>query len=493
MFSSIIQKQERSRRGFTLIELLVVVAIIAVLAAILFPVFVMAREKSYQTKCMSNLRQLTVGILAYTQDNSGVLPIPSGWVDATNLSGDPKVFDCPSSTKKGIPSDPDYGMNAFLYDWDYKAGDKTPLAIGQIENPSEIEIFADLLKASPNGMGTDPTSIFKDSYCNPYPRSFTLTGFATTANMDRRHGGGAMVSFLDGHVVLQRGLDMGSGMSPYNLPVGQGRMYIDFLQVKDATDAKSRLQAIVAFASTHLGGNFGYQYNIVSKTWDLNAGQLEFATTNYAYDANCWLDGTGAQIVMMMECELTEGAKTNFRTATMGNESIPGNALLASANNIDRANEAHHSTFYINTQDDFVQAGQLYCASPYAYTGYTASTWIPIKDPYRGKRLSIPAAATQFRIEMRANFLYGSRMPWPTQTNRYWSYRTDGNIGYVTDPLWNRERLKIKVLGVTPEPPMLDYNGPWHSYSYGLTTYGRFLCSADGILRIKKILYSTGK
>lgn len=55
-------------QAFTLIELLVVIAIIAILAAILFPVFARARENARRSSCQSNVKQIMLGVMQYTQD-----------------------------------------------------------------------------------------------------------------------------------------------------------------------------------------------------------------------------------------------------------------------------------------------------------------------------------------------------------------------------------------------------------------------------------------
>ncbi|HSW43276.1 MAG TPA: prepilin-type N-terminal cleavage/methylation domain-containing protein [Patescibacteria group bacterium] len=97
----------RRRSGFTLIELLVVIAIIAILAAILFPVFAQARASARRISCLSNTRQITMGILQYVQDNDEqffgwswgnrfVMDSGSFWPGATmpyirNL----RIFECP--------------------------------------------------------------------------------------------------------------------------------------------------------------------------------------------------------------------------------------------------------------------------------------------------------------------------------------------------------------------------------------------------------------
>lgn len=67
-------KAHGREKGFTLIELLTVIGIIAVLAAILFPVFAQARGKARQARCLSNMQQLGVAIESYVQDHHGFLP-----------------------------------------------------------------------------------------------------------------------------------------------------------------------------------------------------------------------------------------------------------------------------------------------------------------------------------------------------------------------------------------------------------------------------------
>jgi prepilin-type N-terminal cleavage/methylation domain-containing protein/prepilin-type processing-associated H-X9-DG protein len=74
---------QSQRRGFTLIELLVVIAIIAILAAILFPVFSRARENARRTSCQSNLKQIGLGYMQYSQDFDGWSPGSVTFYDPT--------------------------------------------------------------------------------------------------------------------------------------------------------------------------------------------------------------------------------------------------------------------------------------------------------------------------------------------------------------------------------------------------------------------------
>ena len=78
------------------------IAIIAILAAILFPVFAQARGKARQTACLSNQRQIGVGILAYVQDNDETLPI-SNYPDSSGTNNTTWQFAIDPYVKANFP------------------------------------------------------------------------------------------------------------------------------------------------------------------------------------------------------------------------------------------------------------------------------------------------------------------------------------------------------------------------------------------------------
>jgi prepilin-type N-terminal cleavage/methylation domain-containing protein/prepilin-type processing-associated H-X9-DG protein len=126
--------------AFTLVELLVVSAIISLLAAILFPSFAQAREKSRQTSCLSNVRQVGLSIAMYRADYDEQFPhglgiaagerlwAGEGWAGQCQpYAKNPGVFSCPTDTQT-LPGAGNfrvsYGYNinllAFPGDWDEK-------------------------------------------------------------------------------------------------------------------------------------------------------------------------------------------------------------------------------------------------------------------------------------------------------------------------------------------------------------------------------------
>ena len=115
-------------KGFTLVELLVTISIIGLLAGLSIPAIKAGRETAEVGRCMSNIRQLTTGMLAVATDNNGRVfsgnGVSEGWAtgSANNVTNgklwvggyvqDAKVFLCPHGRKSGPPW---YGSSACHY------------------------------------------------------------------------------------------------------------------------------------------------------------------------------------------------------------------------------------------------------------------------------------------------------------------------------------------------------------------------------------------
>lgn len=111
-------KLGRSHSAFTLIELLVVVGIIAVMAAILFPVFMGIRERGRQTQCLSNERQLGMAILQYAGDSNETLFVTSESARGLGWAGrcypyvkSVGVYRCPNDATADVPAGAAYSVN----------------------------------------------------------------------------------------------------------------------------------------------------------------------------------------------------------------------------------------------------------------------------------------------------------------------------------------------------------------------------------------------
>jgi prepilin-type N-terminal cleavage/methylation domain-containing protein/prepilin-type processing-associated H-X9-DG protein len=151
------------QRGFTLIELLVVIAIIAILAAILFPVFAKAREKARETSCLSNVKQITLGIMMYKEDYDGLFPLayqsnsslPGGgqsWAVAVHpyIKQDIKdgIWWCPSSGLDKVPWQAghsayvQYGYNPLIH-WSGASPFQNPKHDSAIPYPSQTVVIGE--------------------------------------------------------------------------------------------------------------------------------------------------------------------------------------------------------------------------------------------------------------------------------------------------------------------------------------------------------------
>jgi len=142
-----------------LIEMLVVVGILAVVAAVLFPVFAKGREKARQSSCLSNVKQLVLGTLEFANDHDGALPSAFNWQRSVEpYLKNSQIFQCVSTeAKPGV----NYAMNASL------SGRK----LDSIAKPNEAVLIYEVQNGQPA----------------------------------LRHNGGMNVGYVDGHVKWVKG------------------------------------------------------------------------------------------------------------------------------------------------------------------------------------------------------------------------------------------------------------------------------------------------
>lgn len=200
-------------RAFTLIELLVTIAICGFLAALIYPSYKGALEKSRASSCSSNLRQLGTAAILYLNDHDGELPLNidaslNTWPVAlstylnvplnTNIGQRPSgPFSCPVSknlTAGGNFSD--FGKNALISG--STAAPHGPWKLSAVTRPSQIIAFAD--------------SEVTPGKCNRDLGPWT----APTSAIVGRHQGKANILFFDWHV---------EAIDPTKIPSGSSAQY----------------------------------------------------------------------------------------------------------------------------------------------------------------------------------------------------------------------------------------------------------------------------
>lgn len=242
----------RAKSAFTLIELLVVIAIIAILASILFPVFGRARENARRSSCQSNLKQLGLSIMQYTQDCDETMPFDDlGSVGGVSWSGiwmyqmqpyikSYQILRCPSDTDPNIPvslsGNSSYVINNMYNNmngtnsgaFSSRTGAVRPVNLSKFTSPSTTVMALDnasgneCVLAPTSGTGQSGWSWESITPLTPNTSPRVWEGHATRG-MSERHLDTINVLWCDGHVKAMnfdalRVTGTAVGKSPVYLP-----------------------------------------------------------------------------------------------------------------------------------------------------------------------------------------------------------------------------------------------------------------------------------
>jgi prepilin-type N-terminal cleavage/methylation domain-containing protein/prepilin-type processing-associated H-X9-DG protein len=190
------------RSGFTLIELPVVIAVIALLAALLFPVFAAARERARPSQCASNLGQIGLAMHLYRDENDDLYPIAHNYASNWQNERSPyartvKIFLCPSGESYSAL----YGINCWSGPRTAPSGD-ADANYGILPEQSGVELRSenDLLNPADAILALDALSDLSRPDQFDYCGGLSFTPFATRGSVALRHNGVFNVLFADGRV-----------------------------------------------------------------------------------------------------------------------------------------------------------------------------------------------------------------------------------------------------------------------------------------------------